>query len=107
MPCSVLRRPDRSSLAPRRTAWNQFPHMTEPATPHPFLTRRRVIAGALGMLVMVVVMGWCGWMMFGRYEGPLAVVFGQFEPRQSQTGWEAKVYLTNISNTATCRLYYA
>lgn len=58
------------------------------------------------MLVMVVVMGWCGWMMFGRYEGPLAVVFGQFEPRQSQTGWEAKVYLTNISNTATCRLYY-
>ena len=80
--------------------------MTEPARPKPFFTRGRVIAVAVLVLVIMTVMGWCGWMLFGRYEGPLAVVFDRFEQRQTQSGWMAKVWLTNISNTATCRLHY-
>src|SRR5258708_79340 len=72
----------------------------------PFFTRQRLIAGAVGGGVIFFVLAWWTGMVLDRYEGPLAVMFERFERRQTESGWVARVYLTNISITATCQLYY-
>lgn len=63
--------------------------MTEPATPKPFFTRRRVIAGALVLSVIVAVMG----LGFGAFERKpdralelKFVRFGQSDDGKVETG---------------------
>lgn len=73
--------------------------MTEPATPKPFITRRRVIAGAIGVLAIVAVMG-LGLGVFDLNPAKgLKLDFVRFDKAQGDQSTVAVVRLINTSGT--------
>jgi len=85
----------RSALAGERGGVGACLRMTESAAPRPFLTRKRLIAGAMG-LVLILAVAWLGLAVVeGDSTGAVKATFVRFEKSKDGKSTLAVLLLTN------------